>query len=138
MKMKPTDKEILKQAGLESKAPRLAVNRDMTFRELPDKKFDFLHAQSVLSHMPREDIEELFKNLYKAMKAESQFFATFFESKNDRYYSTVRKQNFFYPFSFMQTLADKYGLCIDRVQDALKKQQLVRITLRPDEKNFLK
>ena len=123
-------RSVLKEYNLEEKRPALIITSDLTLDCLKGETFDYIHAQSVLSHMPQEDIEEYFSNLYKVMKKDSQFFASFFESKNDEYHSIYRKQDFFYPFSMIEDMARKYGLKVEKVDDARegRKQQLMRIT----------
>ena len=122
---------VLKENNLLTKEPTLIIATDLTLDYLGGRTFDYIHAQSVFSHMPQEDIEEYFSNLHKVMKPESQFYASFFESKNGIYYPVYRMQDFYYPFSMFQDMARKYGLEVERVADAKegRKQQLVRITV---------
>jgi SAM-dependent methyltransferase len=125
-------KKFLKEYDLVHKVPSLIPVNGMDFRELPSgKKFDYLHAQSVLSHMPPEDIESLFANLHKVMHSDSQFLTSFFLSKNDEIYPGNNSRNFFYPLSWMEQVAARYGLVAQRVEDTphYDKQKLLKITL---------
>ena len=123
---------FLREAGLEHKQPHLYHTNDLLFSEVSGKTFDYLHAQSVLSHMPPEDIEALFSNIPKIMHPKSQFFATFFLAEGDSIYPSNQRRNFHYPFSWMQDCGAKHGLRVEMAQDApqyIGKQKLMRITL---------
>jgi cyclopropane fatty-acyl-phospholipid synthase-like methyltransferase len=123
--------EVLKEHNLDNKEPTLLVASDLTLDYLGGRKFDYIHAQSVFSHMPQEDIEGYFSNLYKVMKPDTQFYASFFESQNETYYPVYRKQDFYFPFSMLEEMGRKYGLNVNRAEDAVRgrKQQLVRIVI---------
>ena len=106
-------REFLNEAGLREKNPRLFLANDLRFNELAAEKFDYIHAQSVLSHMPPEDIEQLFENLPRLMHANSIFLASFFLTQGDKIFPTVQRQNFFYPLAWIKETAARYGLSAD-------------------------
>ncbi len=125
-------KRFLAEKGLAHKAPVLVLVNGLDFRELDGKKFDYVHAQSVLSHMPPEDTDALFSHLHKVMQKDSQFLTSFFLSKNTELYSGNNRRNFFYPFLWMKETASKHGLNVEQVEDTpwYDKQKLLRITLK--------
>jgi cyclopropane fatty-acyl-phospholipid synthase-like methyltransferase len=118
----------LKEWGFAEKKPRLFLTNDTTFSEVNGETFDYIHAQSVLSHMPPEDIESLFKNVKKIMRKDTQFFASFFLSRNNRIYPGNNRKNFSYPLEWMETTGRKHGLAVELVETD-RKQKLMRITL---------
>ncbi len=100
-------KQLVRDEDLASKRPRLLVNenKDLKFEQFEGETFDYLLAQSVFTHLPPEHIEECFRHIGKIMKAESVFFFTFKGTQ----FARVGLEDFRYPFSFFQTLADRYG-----------------------------
>lgn len=121
-------KGFLKDAELEYKNPVLQINRDLTFNGFENKKFDFILAQSVLSHMPLSDIEECFANIHKVMHEETLFFATFHDG-GDRTY-TPDYINFYYPFPLLRDLGAKHHLEIQLSPDYKhpRKQKMMSIS----------
>ena len=120
---------FLKEKQLEGKKPTLLLVKNLQFNELPGKTFDRMNAQSVLSHMPVEDIEELFANLHKVLKPTGVFIATFFE--DDTYHPRAQMLNFHYPLQMLVDLGEKYGLNIIKIQDKgykNRKQKVMKIT----------
>lgn len=124
-------KKLLKSKDLDSKKPSLYFTNDNEFEEVKDHKFDYLHAQSVLSHMPPEDIEILFKNIPKIMHRDSKFLATFFLSRDGSIYPGNNHQNYSYPLTWIKETGDKHGLDVDMIEDD-KKQKLLMITLKSE------
>lgn len=116
--------KMLHEHDLKDKRPTLAQNIDLTFSQF-NRTFDYIHAQSVLSHMPVEDMEELFANIGSIMHADSMFLASFFEG--DRYHPSVRNRNFFYPFITLQKMGEKNNLLVERGENVpfFQKQQLI-------------
>jgi hypothetical protein len=109
------------------KKPLLVLVNDLSFDGLP--VVDYIHAQSVMSHMPREDLETCFKNVHKVMQKDTKFFYTFFQ--DTRYHDDRTHRNFFYPFSLVRELAARHNLTSRLVEDTPtynKKQTLVLVT----------
>lgn len=125
-------RKFLREAHLEHKQPHLYYTNDLLFNEVSGQTFDYLHAQSVLSHMPPEDIEALFTNIPKIMHSKSQFLASFFLAEGSSICPSNQKRNFHYPFSWMQETGAKLGLKVEMAEDApeyIGKQKLMCITL---------
>ncbi len=123
-------RNLVVKEGLESKEPNLIVNRDLSFREFKGRKFNYILAQSVFTHMPDEDIEECFSNLRKILKPNSLFFTTFNKGSKRWYH---RAQTVFrYPESFFYGLGEKYGYGV-QLDDAFihpKGQKMLVIRLK--------
>jgi cyclopropane fatty-acyl-phospholipid synthase-like methyltransferase len=122
-------KELLAEAGLNEKTPTLRVNRDLKFDDFGGKKFDFILAVSVLTHMPLEDTAECFENIRKVMKPTAVFFATFLDGGN-RTYTKRGYQDFYHPFETMKKLGESYHLQVSLVETFAhpRKQKMMRIT----------
>ncbi|HEV7449292.1 MAG TPA: class I SAM-dependent methyltransferase [Candidatus Paceibacterota bacterium] len=99
------------------KNPRLYLTDDLSFKEVAGKTFDYVHAQSVLSHMPPEDISELFKNVRHILRPESKFIASYFPSKTGAIYPRNQQRDFHYPFSWFVETGKKYGLTVEPIDD---------------------
>jgi len=77
-------KELLDDE-LEEKNPRLLVSDDLTFTEFEADSFDYALAQSVFSHLKRDDINECLANLPRVMTDTGRFYATFFDADSHTY-----------------------------------------------------
>ena len=106
-------REFLDEAGLTEKEPHLQVVEGLHLDELNEQKFDYILAQSVLTHMPPDDIQALFSNISKVMHPGTLFFATFFDGGDDVSHSGDRL-NFYYPFDLLAAIASESGLNLMR------------------------
>jgi len=104
-------KQLAQKEGLADKAPQLFVSekKNLKFEELKGKTFDFILAQSVLTHLPPEPIEECFENIGKVMDKNSVFYFTHFGGSRYQHFSI---EDFRYPFSHFQSLADECGFSV--------------------------
>jgi cyclopropane fatty-acyl-phospholipid synthase-like methyltransferase len=123
-------KDVVTQKGLLSKGPKFQLIKGLSFEEIQGQKFDYVYAHSVLSHMPKEDIDELFKNIHKVLGPNSALYASFFETKKE-YHSTVTRRNYHYPRKDLEDLAYKHSLRFERMPGKTDsgKQSLIRISL---------
>ena len=74
--------ELLRHRSLMEKFPELLVNQDNTFSWLGDRKFDFLWAGNVFTHVPPEDMEIIMANAHKVMHQDSCFVFTYTENRS--------------------------------------------------------
>ena len=110
-------KQSVKEEGLDELRPRLLLTMDSQLKELSGETFDFLLTYSVFSHLPPEEIEEIFQNIGKIMGEGSVFFFTFKPSdKLKRDKGRKVRFNFRYPFSYFQGLAREHGLDIELLE----------------------
>jgi ubiquinone/menaquinone biosynthesis C-methylase UbiE len=70
-------------AGLEAKGPRVHHIDQGNMDAVPSETFDYLWAQSVVTHMPLPAIELMLRQLRTFMHAESKFYFTFARSEQD-------------------------------------------------------
>lgn len=123
-------KKHLREEKLEYKKPLLKLSNDLKFNNFDGYKFDYILSQSVLTHMPKHDIEELFSNIHKVMNHSSIYFATFWEEGSKIF--TKDFVNFYYPFEFLRDIGEKVGLSIKLIgdYDHPRKQKMMKITLK--------
>lgn len=124
-------REFLVKEKLVHKKPTLQVNRDLKFEELVPKKFDYILAQSVFTHMPLNDIEECFQNVHKIMRPESVFFATFNDGGQECFTNPCGT-GFYYAFQVLKRLGENHKLRVEEVEDFRhpRNQSILKITLR--------
>lgn len=101
-------KKLLVEENLSHKNPHLVFNknRDFNFCFASDKKFDFIIAQSVFTHLKPFHITECFKHVGQIMNDNSAFYFTYnkcIEYRQDGF------KDFYYPLSFFTSLAKTYG-----------------------------
>ena len=101
-------KKLVKQEKLSEKRPHLfkSKNKDLKFLEFSDRKFNYILAQSVFSHLKPEHIEECFANIGGIMFDDSAFYFTYNQGEE---YKQFDIKGFKYPFSFFESLAEQYG-----------------------------
>lgn len=98
-------RDVVEKEGLTEKKPTLIVNDGpLTFEGLGT--FDFLLAQSVFTHLPREEVAKCFTNVRKVMAPDAPFYFTFFEGD----YRERRPSVFDYPFEMLVELAQGFRL----------------------------
>lgn len=97
-------KKLVEEKGLASKMPDLRVNRNKTldFDFVSDRRFDFILAQSVFSHLLPEHIQQCFSNIKKVMRDGSHFYFTFHPGEMGRRRSRTDIE---YPDAFFEGLA---------------------------------
>jgi len=127
-------KQKITEKGLGSKSPNLLVNveRNLKFDFLGGKKFDFLLAQSVFSHLQPDHIRECFDNLGKVMEPDARFFFTHHPGKE---YRRRSQTDFEYPKSFFETEADSRGFAIKDLSEEYQHprgQNMLMLYRKPD------
>ena len=111
------------------KMPRFVVNNDLKFREFNGRNFDYILAQSVFTHLPKECIEECFENVKNIMHKKSRFYFTFFYATEHR---EEKNYKFRYPLKYFKTLAKKHGYKIKDVSSEYlhpRGQWMIEMTL---------
>ncbi|MFB6187402.1 MAG: cyclopropane-fatty-acyl-phospholipid synthase family protein [Halobacteriaceae archaeon] len=108
--------EFLRKEGLEYKDPVLICNQDLSFEEkkLQNKKFDFILAQSVFTHLPRKEIKQCLDNIHKVLSDDGTFYATFNKSTDDVY---VKRRGIdrFHTLKFYEELASETKVQVKEV-----------------------
>jgi len=123
-------RKFLKEANLETKNPALHLVNDLSFDCVNGKTFDFIIAQSVLSHMPLKEIETSFSNIKKVMKTTTIYFATFHDGGDKTFVKEF--QDFYFPFADLQNAGKRSELKIELMNDYPhpRNQRMMKITLQ--------
>lgn len=120
---------LVKEQGFIYKLPKLMINRNLKFKELYGKKFDYIFAHSVFTHLPTDSIEECLENIGDIMCDGSLFYFTFFYATEIRQVSAYK---FRYPLSYFKKLAKENGFKIMDVSSEYlhpRGQWMVEMTL---------
>ncbi|HTT51425.1 MAG TPA: class I SAM-dependent methyltransferase [Streptosporangiaceae bacterium] len=121
--------DVLSQARLQDKLPRLALTRDLTFDFLPAGYFTVVHANSVFTHCPIEIIDECLAHVGRVM-APGGFFDFTFYAHDGRDYQVLR-EDFYYRPATLFALAERHGLktrLLDDWYDPWDHQPKIRVT----------
>ncbi|WP_341913898.1 hypothetical protein [Ferrovibrio terrae] len=107
---------------IEPKAPTLIVNEDNTFDWLNGKKVDYIWCHAVIGHMPKQDVEDLIRDVRKIMHKDTVFLFTHDEPDHlppGWTHARMDSRNFWYSLAFFRDLATKYGYAVDNVTELL-------------------
>lgn len=101
---------LIAKEKLQNKSPRILSNQDLKFERFAEerRKFDYILAQSVFTHLLPEHIEECFSHIGKIMKKRSRFYFTFRQKPKIEQDGV----NIYYPYSFFEDMAKKYNFKI--------------------------
>lgn len=115
----------LREAGLENRHPRLAVEADFSSARF-GQVFDFALAQSVFSHLPINHIVRCLAEMKKTLAPAGVFFATFFEAPGSTHLAQIAypdfggfatsytKDPYHYSFEEFEWMAGVVGLTVER------------------------
>lgn len=107
-------RRLLPATLLSTKRPHLLCNTDLKLEELAGAQFDFALAQSVFTHMPRQDIDECLASLPGIMRPNGRFFFTAFLAERERY--EPGHENFYYPQHVLEGLCRHRGWAVELVE----------------------
>lgn len=107
--------QLIEEKNWQSKNVTLILNHDLELGYMT-RKFDYIIATSVLTHMVWADIEKLLTHIHKIMDANSAFYATFLDNTGNRPVTTDF-QNFHYPYQDFVELAKKLNLKLELMTD---------------------
>ncbi|MBL27016.1 MAG: hypothetical protein CMM50_05625 [Rhodospirillaceae bacterium] len=98
--------------GLNDKHPNIILNEDpdSVFRCVAGHQYDFIIAQSVLTHLPADFVENIFIELRDVLKPGGCFFFTYWRGKK---YDRVGVKDFYYPFDTLADMARKHGFSLE-------------------------
>ena len=94
--------------GLDRKRPRFLLLTDMDLQPVATIKFDFIWAQSVLTHMPPEDVRALFRSMATFMTEDGIFFANFARGEGEP--RQRRLKDWYFAPSFLKREAEAAGM----------------------------
>jgi SAM-dependent methyltransferase len=105
---------------LNPRRPQFIANPDNSFDWLAGRRFDFIWCHAVFGHMPPEDVEEVIRNVRKAMHSNSMFLFSYDEPRlqipgTDKDIVRIDSRNWLQSFAFFSRVAGTYGLQIKDV-----------------------
>jgi len=106
---------VLSDAGLQDKLPRLTLTDDLTLSFLPAGYFNVVHANSVFTHCPVEIIDQCLANVGRVMAPGGFFDFTFYASDDQDY--QVHREDFYYRPETLLAMAERHGLNAQMLDD---------------------
>tara|TARA_B100001123_G_scaffold446040_1_gene599234 strand:+ start:8177 stop:8944 length:768 start_codon:yes stop_codon:yes gene_type:complete len=110
---------VLSSAGISRDDYEVHLTKDCLLKELKNQRFDVVWANSVLTHMPEQDIRLFLRALKSHFKQGGTFFFTF--SPSERLSLTIPKQekikNFYYPTNYLKNLFKECGYNFELLHD---------------------
>lgn len=102
---------------LRHKNPVLVNNSDLEFEDVAWKgvRFDFIWAQSVITHLPGFKVEELLSNVNSVLDDDGVFHATIWESDDNDTEMGLHRYDYWYRLGYLNELASENGLTVSRV-----------------------
>lgn len=123
----------IQKNGLAVKKPRLHHIPEGSLDALKGERFDIIWAQSVLTHMPPDDIKRLFRNIRCHMNEKTIFYATV--ARNEEGIRQKRFKDWMYDVEFLRKESGDCGLHLDIMpdwkhpEDPAGKDTLMKLTL---------
>jgi len=134
-------RQFFEAAGVADKGATLITNLDNEMNWLDGRKFDYIFCNHVFTHMPQEDIEDLFSNVHHLMHDKTEFLFTYSEALGRPAYREGVK-DWLHTMAFYDSLAVANKMTaenlteeIQALGDKMKVTQhtrLVRVMLRTD------
>lgn len=111
-----------------SKRPSFAINSTFDFNFCPN--YDVAWANSLFSHLIKEDILQCFTNLRTITSPESVFYFTYFQENNTKRESqnptqSHARKDFYYTDSTIQEIANSAGWQVQRVKAIHPRSQTI-------------
>ena len=104
-------RRLMDEAGIARERYSTHLVHDCSLSELGERKFDYVWAHAVLTHMPEMDIRQLLAALKKHLNPGALFFFTFFPSEKlgvDRA-AIDQVRDFYYPTDDLKNLFESLG-----------------------------
>jgi len=111
------------------KNPKIIQNNGVDFSEF-DEQYDYILAQSVLTHLPPKRFKTFFENIDKVMKEDTKILATVHTSEDlEQIKTRVNNTSWLYPLKHLHALLESQGFQAE-ILDAKhpNNQTVMRIT----------
>ena len=106
--------KLLEKNGIKKNEFKTIFVKDCKLKELSNMKFDFIYAGSVLTHMPPQDIIQLFYSLKNKFTKNGVMYFSFHQSQSEKF-EQINIKDFLYPLSKIKKFAEEagYKFCLD-------------------------
>lgn len=107
----------LQEEDFLDKYPTLIVNNNLKLSRFDNHEFDVIFANSVLTHLPKENIAELFDNVGRVLAEDGYCYLSYNNNDKEEKIMTnrVSKSNVYkYPFDTLRDLSSRYDLEAER------------------------
>lgn len=108
-------KKRISRFNLDKKAPNLFYAKDGSMNGFNFQIFDYIWAQSVITHMPPESVNDMFQQLKKYMNPQSKFLFTF--TKINQKITHTDYKDWAYSIKAIEEIAKNNGFFISIQED---------------------
>jgi cyclopropane fatty-acyl-phospholipid synthase-like methyltransferase len=124
-------RDLLAESGIEPDTYEAFTVTDCDLKELQGRQFDYVWAQSVLTHMPVSEIRVMLRAMRPLIAPDGQFLFTF---SADESYKRRHVKDFWYPEDFMEQECRAAGYDYELVASGtIGQSRLARLTLAKAE-----
>lgn len=102
-------RDLMRAAGIPEERYETHVVSDCRLEVLQGRQFDLVWASSVLTHMPSEDIQVMFRSIHNLLDSEGRYFFTFAEA-SERKRKSIK--DFWYPREDIERFAREAGFSL--------------------------
>jgi ubiquinone/menaquinone biosynthesis C-methylase UbiE len=117
--------DVIRSNDLQQKLPYIFLVSETNYGFLPENHFDAVHAHSVFSHLPIDEVEKVMRQAFRVLKPGGWFDFTYFNRENN---SAYLSENFCYPSSVILELAGRCGFQPQEAKDWVYLQEKIRAT----------
>ena len=119
-------RNLLAESGIESDTYEAFTVTDCDLKELQGRQFDYVWAQSVLTHMPVSEIRVMLRAMRPLIAPGGQFLFTF---STDESYKRRHVKDFWYPEDFMEQECKAAGYDYELLESGtIGQSRLARLT----------
>jgi SAM-dependent methyltransferase len=99
-------RRLLEKEGIARNSFEAIITRDCLLNELGPRRFDYVWAKSVFTHMPDEDIKTMLTALKDHLTPDGAYYFTFTPSEAPK---RLKIKDFFHPPEYMRALVESCG-----------------------------
>lgn len=108
-------RDYVTREGCDGAGAEFIVNVHNNFTAITSRRFDFVWAQSVFTHMPKSDVEAVLTNIGAVMSPRGIFMFNF--NLGDADGAIVNVKDYFYSEAFFRRLAERNGFDLQVLND---------------------
>jgi ubiquinone/menaquinone biosynthesis C-methylase UbiE len=121
--------DTIRSCGLQDKRPYIYLISETNYTFLPENYFDALHAYSVFTHLPIEEIQNVMREGFRVLKPGGWFDFTYF---NREKVGNDMQEHFCFPRALMLESAERHGFRATTMNDWVYYQERIR-AIKPEQ-----